>query len=225
MWAPKPDMKRSASKTSPGDPQPIMIIGNVWRILESGKWEPIATLREASGVDDDTLTSIINFLTRWNFLETERSPELLVRRKPGAVSPVETFELLNGISERLSIPKTVHRLAERLACRVCNGRDLSFVGANEVECNRCHEKQWYAVETPDSLSSAPVETEGPIELSLGERLLVRLGRPQKAYRSNIPKPTQYFWFRCNSCGKTSTDYAHGHSRYLTCPMCQTRNKF
>ena len=225
MWVTSPDRRRSASKGNCGEVRPRMTLETVWRILENGRWEPRAALKEASGVDDETLTNIINFLNRWNFVDIERSPEILVRRKPGAISPVETLQLLRQITDRASPPTPGHRFAERVACRVCEGRNLSFIGINEVECNQCHEKQWYAVETPDPRSRTHIETGDQVVLSLGGRLLVKLGHPQRAFHANIPKHTQYFWFQCNSCGEISTDYAHGHSKYLTCPQCQTRNHF
>jgi hypothetical protein len=223
VWVTSPDRRRSASKANCGEARPIVTLETVWRILENGEWEPKATLKEASGVDDETLTNIINFLNRWNFVDIEQSPEMLIRRKPGAISPVETLSLLRQITDHLSPPTTGRRFAERVACRVCDGRDLSFIGANEVECNQCHEKQWYAAEKPDPRSSVPIEKGAQVELSLGGRLLIRLGHPQKAFHANIPKRTQYFWFQCNRCGKISTDYAHGRSKYLTCPQCQTHN--
>jgi len=225
MWVTGSDAERSEGKARRSETQTAMTLETVWRTLENGKWEPKSALLEASGVDDETLTNVINFLARWNFVEVERSSELLIRRKRGAISPVETLEVLSGIADGESISKTRRTLAERLACRVCDGRELNFVGENEVECNECHEKQWYSLETPEPLGRSPVEPESPVELSVSGRLLVRLGHPQKAFRASIPKVTQYFWFRCTSCGKTSTDYAHGHSKYLTCPQCQTHNQF
>ena len=217
MWVTGSDAKRSTAKPRRSDTQKATTMETVWRILENGKWEPKAALLEATGVSDETLTNVINFLTRWNFVEIERYPELRIRRKRGAISPMKTLEVLRGITDTESSPKTGRKLVERLSCRVCNGRELNFVGVNEVECNRCYEKQWYSVEAPEPLSSTPIETEAPVELSVGGRLLVRLGRPQKAFQASIPKSTQYFWFRCTSCGKTSTDYAHGHTKISNLP--------
>jgi hypothetical protein len=201
-----------------------MTLEVVWQILEDGRWESKEALRKASGLDDDTLTTIINFLNRWNFVDVERSPELLVRRKPTSISPIETLELLREITTPSQVQSN-NLLAERLACRVCSGRDLSFIGINEVECNQCHEKQWYAMEKVESLDKIDVGTDDRKELGALGRLLVRLGHPQKAFTADIPGETQYFWFRCTKCGRTSTDYAHGHSKYLTCDLCSTRNKF
>ena len=112
----------------------------IWRILENGRWTSKQRLKEASDVDDDTIDRIITFLDRWHFIDIRRSAGLLVRRKPGTISPVQTFDLLRELTGTMD-PK----LATRIACRVCDGRKLSLVGVNEVECEECHEKQWYAI--------------------------------------------------------------------------------
>jgi hypothetical protein len=224
MRVTRPDNERSLSKRRHDEVRLAMPLEAVWQILENGKWESKQALREASGVDDDTLSRIINFLNRWNFVDIQRSPELLVRRRPEAISPVETFDLLRAITDSSSIPTTRPRLAERVACRVCNGRDLKFVGINEVECTGCHEKQWYAIEPREALTDHET-AQSPTRLGLLERVLVRLGFPQPAFHVNNPKPVQYFWFRCMSCGKVSSDYPHGFSRYLSCKFCECRTHF
>ena len=225
MWSPKPDTRGPVRRASGREPQPLTALENIWRILENGKWKTIPALAEASGLDPETLTRIINFLTRWNFAETQRSPQLLVRRRRDTISPTQTLEFLSEIDNSPPIQQAGHRLAERIACRRCNGRELKFVGENEVECERCHEMQWYSLDKSEPLANVHVETEDPVDVGLGRRLLVRLGRPQKAFNAEIPKTTQFYWFRCTSCGKTSTDYAHGHSKHLTCPHCRTHTEF
>ena len=122
-----------------------MMLQVVWQVLRDGDWASKQSLREASGVDDNTINRIISFLDRWDFVDVQRSPELLIRRKPGAISPEETFALLTEMVAASPLSKRP-KLAERVACRICNGRELSFVGGNEVECDHCHEKQWYAIE-------------------------------------------------------------------------------
>jgi len=123
-----------------------MTLQAVWQALRDGGWASKQSLREASGVDDITINQIISFLDRWDFIDILQSPELLIRRKPGAISPQETFALLTEMATTSQLTKRP-KLAERVACRLCNGRKLSFVGKNEVECNQCHEKQWYAIES------------------------------------------------------------------------------
>ena len=118
---------------------------SVWHSLEGGKWKSEAALRQACGADDDTLTRIINFLARWQFVDIKPSPELLVRRKPGSISPLETFEILRRLASGSPPPTTRPRIAERVACRRCGSPELRFLGVNEVECTRCHEKQWYTI--------------------------------------------------------------------------------
>jgi hypothetical protein len=200
-----------------------MNLESVWTVLENGSWESKQALGEASGLDEDELTRIIAFLDRWNFVDVQTSPEQLVRRRPGAVSPVETFQVLRAISAE-PVPSTRHRLAERVACYACAGRDLSFVRRNMVECVRCHKKQWYAIEIDETLTNHESE-QLPERLGFLGRMLLRLGLPQPAFSRNIPKPVQYFWFRCVKCGRVSADYPHGHVKYLNCPSCECHNHF
>jgi Zn finger protein HypA/HybF involved in hydrogenase expression len=203
-----------------------MTVQAIWEILENGNWESTRTIKETSGIDENTLQRIVNFLQRWNFIEVQESRGL-IRRKPGMISPLETFNLLRSIGT--AEPASSHDwLAERVACRVCHGRILTPTGKNEVECTQCHEKQWSTIERKDKSMMEAIEPETlepPRELNLLSRSLVRLGFPQKAFHANIPNSTQYFQFRCMSCGKVSTDYPHSHSRYLTCPACESRNQF
>jgi len=122
----------------------------VWQLLEVGTWASRQALKEACGVDDDTLDRIINFLSRWSFIDVQLSPEILIRRRSGVASPLETFDLLRSLTHE----PTGHKVAERVACRVCNGNRLTFVGENEVECGQCKEKQWYTIEVK-RLSPSP----------------------------------------------------------------------
>ena len=196
---------------------------NVWDLLENDQWRSKQALSEASSVDIDTLDRLINFLDRWGFVEIRKTPELLVRRGSVAVSVVETFNLLRAIN--CALPESKSRgLVERVACRVCGGRNLSSVGVNLVECMECHEEQWFAVEVGESHRN-PASMELPRRLGLLRWVFVRLGLPQEAFCRYVPKRVRYFWFRCTSCGKVSDDYPHGHSRYLTCPSCESHNHF
>jgi hypothetical protein len=126
-----------------------MFLEAVWSALPEGKWESAKALGETSGLDEGTLKRIVDFLVRWDFVESRHFPELQVKRKVGRISPVEVVSLLRSVTSSqpgLLIPSGRVRLAERVACRACGGRTLSFLGENEVECVRCHEKQWYALE-------------------------------------------------------------------------------
>jgi hypothetical protein len=124
-----------------------MILERVWEVLENGEWESRQALREASGVEYHILDRIINFLVRWNFVDIERVPELLVRRKAGMISPVEAFNVLRVTAVSSPVPSGRHRLAERVACRICGARSFNFTSRNQVECIQCHEKQWFTLET------------------------------------------------------------------------------
>jgi hypothetical protein len=145
---------------------------NVWQSLESGKWISRAALKEACLIDDDTLTQIIIFLGRWEFVDIKSSPEPLLRRKLGSISPMETFGVLCGLANKSPTPPTRFSIAERVACRACNWQELSFVGVNEVECDRCHERQWYTIELRE-------EAQFLRRLRFVDRVLVWLGLPQR----------------------------------------------
>jgi len=198
---------------------PRTSLDRVWESLKEGEWESKIELATVCG-DPDYLTRIINFLYRWDFVDVEKWPELRVRRKTNTVSPTETFQLFR----ELSPTKNERVIAERIACRSCGGRKLRFIQRNEVECLTCKDKQWYTVGPQEDSNQMDYAGTYP-EPSLFERALIRLGRPQKAFRANIPKETQYYWFRCTNCGKTSADYPHGHAKYLTCPTCKSDNQY
>jgi len=126
----------------------------VWSALCENEWLSSRELKAASGADDKALASILDFLVRWNFAEVRRSPGLHVRRRSGAISPTEVVGLLRTINETSQIEitkrKRPFRFAERVACRTCGNACLRPVGENEVECARCHERQWYTIVIPRS---------------------------------------------------------------------------
>jgi hypothetical protein len=152
---------------------------SVWHSLECGKWISRAALKEASGTDDDNLTCIIAFLTRWEFVDVKPFPELLLRRKPGSFSPMEIYEVLRRLADQSAPPTSRSRIAERVACRACSSRELDFVGPNEVECTRCREKQWYAIE-----ATAGTKRKSPMHLRLLNQISSRLGLLQR-HRDSI----------------------------------------
>jgi len=151
---------------------------SVWHGLKCGKWISRVALKEASGTDDDSLTCIINFLTRWEFVDVKPFPELLVRRKPGSFSPMEIYGVLRRLADQSAPSTSRSRIAERVACRACNSRELNFVGPNEVECTRCHEKQWYAID-----AETGTERKTPMPLRFLNEISRRLG-PQR-YRDIV----------------------------------------
>jgi len=180
-------------------------------------------LEEASGLDEGTLKRVVDFLVRWEFVESKHFPELQIRRKAGTISPVEVVSLLRSVTTsqpELLIPGGRGRLAERVACSACGGRSLRVIGENEVECNRCSERQWYTIERRSGIMEGQrTESEAPTAV---KRFLVRLGFRQFAFTRGIPRPTKFYWFRCSSCKKVGSDYQHGHARYFMCPNCGTR---
>ena len=109
-----------------------MLLEHVWAALEQGEWKSETRLRDVSGVDADSLTLIIEFLARWDFIETRRSPDLLVRRKPSAISPMETFEQLHSIATQkpagLRFSSEHRELAEPAYFRTCAERSFRSVG-------------------------------------------------------------------------------------------------
>jgi hypothetical protein len=127
-----------------------MLLETVWSTLSENRWVSTNQLRAASGADERTLMCIVDFLVRWNFAEVRSFPSIQVRRKPGAISPIQTVSLLRAMNKTIQ-PTTIAlkgkgRLAERVACRVCGARSLRATGVNEVECTRCHERQWYTID-------------------------------------------------------------------------------
>jgi hypothetical protein len=120
-----------------------LTLESIWQSLEDGEWKSKAALKQVSGADELTLSRIIDLLKRWSFVDIIPSPELLVRRKPGSISPLEILETLHRLEDQ-TLPTTIRpRVAERVACRICGSRELNPVGVNQVECNHCHERQWY----------------------------------------------------------------------------------
>ena len=211
---------KAQSKTNRPGAAKNTSLETVWDKLKENEWESRTELAAACGEDTASLTRIISFLDRWGFVDVEDWPELRVKRKSNAISPMETFQLFREL-----VPTNFERvIAERIACRSCGGRKLRFIQRNQVECATCKEKQWYTVGRGEVMDDRDYAGIYP-EPGLIARALIRLGRPQKAFCANIPKETQYFWFRCTNCGKTSTDYPHSHAKYLTCPTCKSSNHY
>lgn len=124
-----------------------MLLETVWSAIPELEWQTPEGLEKTSGLDEGTLKRAVDFLVRWEFVEVKTYPELQVRRKPGAVSPIEIANLLRSVSETETATQNGRvRVATRVACRTCASRTLSLSGPNEVQCANCHEKQWHAIE-------------------------------------------------------------------------------
>jgi len=150
----------------------------VWSALSEQRWQSAKELEAASGVDESTLMRIVDFLVRWDFVETRPFPSLHVKRRSGAISPVDVVDLLRAVTPQVTtIPKRGHRLAERVACRACGGRSLGVIGQNEVECTKCHERQWFAIEIPGS-NAGSMKISFGARLNMLKRLLARSGIPR-----------------------------------------------
>ena len=184
----------------------------VWSRLPERRWRPLKELEESTGADLGKLMRIIDFLVCWEFAELRHSPDPQVRRRPGVLPPIDVVEIIDvGLDGALTVWKRSDRVAERVACRVCGWKRLRRIGVNEVECVKCHERQWYSIEIREHRYDE--------RLSSIQKTMVKLGFPQFAFMKNIPKPTRYYYFMCNRCKRISSDYAHGFSRYFNCPHC------
>ena len=200
-----------------------MFLESVWSAIPELEWESQEELKQTSGLDEGTLKRTVDFLVRWEFVEVKQDPDTQIRRKPGAISPVQTVTLLRSIDDPKSPePSDGVRIATRIACRVCGCKNLTLSGHNEVECETCHEKQWFAI---DKTTKKLPEVDTPIRLSIWKRMFVRLGIPQPAFIRQMPGRLQYFWFRCTECSRVSADYLHGYSRYVTCEFCGSKTGF
>ena len=163
-----------------------MTLEGVWGALKDGRWESKTELGAASGVDVNTLTPMIDFLDRWNFIEVRRSPELQVRRRYTIISPIETYQLLQSIATQPAASRKVQTIAERVACRSCGARQLKLSGQNEVKCTKCHERQWYKLERRNTSLNPSQHYELPAKLSRLQRMLVRLDILRSAFSSKHP---------------------------------------
>ena len=156
-----------------------MFLETVWAALPEERWESAKALEKTSGVDEDTLKRVVDFLVRWDFVETARFPELRIKRKAGILSPVEVVGLLRTVTSTPPKPLKQNertRLAERVACRACGNRNLTFIAENKVECAKCHERQWFAIERVENKSDS-VNTSSGTRPNLLKRLQVRIGNP------------------------------------------------
>jgi hypothetical protein len=142
----------------------------VWSALCEDQWLSVNELKTVSGADENTLMRIVDFLSRWNFIEVRRSPSVHVKRRTGVISPAEVVGLLRAVNEApgtatVTIPKRGLRLAERVACQLCGAKGFHMVGENEVECTTCHEEQWWAIDIP---------ARGKVDFESGQHTLTRL---------------------------------------------------
>jgi len=123
-----------------------MLIESLWSSL-TDTWQFIDDLRTKSDLDEETFRKVFNFLGKWGFIEIRGLPKVCVRRRPGVISPLLTVQLLRTLTNQPEPkPKTNHVIAERISCRNCGSKNLRLIHQNQVECTKCSEKQWYAIE-------------------------------------------------------------------------------
>jgi hypothetical protein len=121
----------------------------VWAALPDHRWVSCEALRESSGLDKETLSSVIGFLVKWEFVEARNNPGLFVKRKTGKISPIVTINLLRSLTSNTVLQESTMRsgiIAERVACRRCGSKGLRRCSENKLECSSCHERQWHFIE-------------------------------------------------------------------------------
>jgi hypothetical protein len=124
-----------------------VLIEGLWSSLTES-WQFIDDLKTQSRLDEETFRKVFNFLGKWGFIEIRGLPRLSVRRRPGTISPILTVQLLRTLTNQPEPSrKTNHVVAQRISCRSCGSKNLRLLDQNQVECTRCSEKQWYAIET------------------------------------------------------------------------------
>ena len=154
-----------------------MLLETVWSAIPELEWETPEALEKTSGLDEGTLKRAVEFLVRWEFVEVRQYPNLQLRRKPGAISPVEIASVLRSVSEtETATPTGRVRVATRIACRTCGRRTLSLSGPNEVQCANCHEKQWHAIEI-DKKTMKLGDTKPQKRHGILEQVAIRLRLP------------------------------------------------
>ena len=154
-----------------------MLLEAVWSAIPELEWETPEALKKTSGLDEGTLKRSVDFLVRWEFVEVRQCPDIQIRRKPGAISPVEIVSVLRQVGDAKPPTQSGRvRVATRIACRACGGRTLSLSGPNEVQCANCHEKQWHAIEI-DKKTMKLEDTKPQKRPGILEQISIRLRLP------------------------------------------------
>lgn len=98
----------------------------IWSALPEDRWITREALKEATGTDDITLIRAINFLTRWNFIETRTTPEPQIRRREGAIDPTKAVEQLREVTANRRLPTTLTETVPNVASQEKWHIHLSF---------------------------------------------------------------------------------------------------
>jgi hypothetical protein len=112
------------------------------------EWATPERIHETSGVDEQRIDAILNFLIRWKFVDESGDSKFSVRRRAGVMSPTSAFVGLRTLIEaNMNLGSSPRQacLAERVACRACGGRNFNFLKHNLIECGQCGERQWYTI--------------------------------------------------------------------------------
>jgi hypothetical protein len=138
----------------------LVSVENVWAALPDHGWVSCEALRESSGLDKETLSRIIGFLVKYDFIEAQDSAGLYVKRKTGRTSPMVVINLLQSLSSSPTTQEPSKRaeiVAERVACARCGSKCLKPRSENELECQSCHQRQWRFIRLSKSrtISSLP----------------------------------------------------------------------
>ena len=137
-----------------------MSLEDVWAVLPTHGWVSCEALRESSGLDEESLSCVIGFLVRYEFVEARNNPGLCVKRRAGKPSPMVTINLLRALENNSSPQELTIRtrtIAKRVACRTCGSRDIKPIDKNQVECSNCHEHQWHFIQ---HCGTTPLTCEG-----------------------------------------------------------------
>jgi hypothetical protein len=126
----------------------LLSIDAVWEAIPVKEWATPERIHEASGVDEQRIKAILNFLIRWKFVDESGDSKFSVRRRVGVMSPTAAFVALRTLIEAdkdLGSSPRQACLAERVACRACGGHFFNFLEQNLIECSQCGERQWYII--------------------------------------------------------------------------------
>jgi hypothetical protein len=148
-YTPRPTSTDRNMKIEYDSPSPESILDAVWSALDAHKWKTIGALRTVSDADDKLLIRLVDFLKRWEFVETRVAfgYEPGIRRRAGAIPPLASLQLLRAAAtSKPQATSTRRRLAERVMCKRCRNKSFLHVSRNEVECAQCHEKQWFTID-------------------------------------------------------------------------------
>ncbi len=147
-------------RTLPIGGSALMSLEDVWAALPTHEWVSCEALRESSGLDKESLSRVIKFLVKYEFVDARNNSGLYVKRKNGKPSPMVTINLLRSLASNSPVQESAMRpgiIAERVACKTCGSRYIKPIDKNQVECSNCHEHQWHFIQ---HCGTTPLACEG-----------------------------------------------------------------